>query len=62
VAEVAEQLGIEVVAFATDLYGVDPVEGIDAAVSALGSLGPGDAVLIKASRSVALERLVAAIS
>jgi len=62
VAEVADQLGIEVVAFATDLYGVDPVEGIDAAVSALGSLGPGDAVLIKASRSVGLERLVAAIS
>ncbi|MFM7509052.1 MAG: UDP-N-acetylmuramoyl-tripeptide--D-alanyl-D-alanine ligase [Actinomycetota bacterium] len=62
VAEVADQLGIEVVAFATDLYGVDPVEGIDAAVSALGSLGPGDAVLIKASRSVGLERLVTAIS
>ncbi|MGH9132818.1 MAG: UDP-N-acetylmuramoyl-tripeptide--D-alanyl-D-alanine ligase, partial [Ilumatobacteraceae bacterium] len=56
VAEVARQLGIEVVAVGTDLYGVpataDPV-------GALGRLSNGDAVLVKASRVGGLEWLAA---
>jgi len=33
------------------------VTGVDGAVAALGDLGPGDALLIKASRVAGLERL-----
>ena len=51
-------LGIEVVAVGTDLYGVRPV---DDAVEALGSLGEGDVVLVKASRAAGLERVAAAL-
>jgi UDP-N-acetylmuramoyl-tripeptide--D-alanyl-D-alanine ligase len=54
-AEALER-GIEVVATGTDLYGVAPV---DDPVAALGRLGEGDAVLVKASRSAGLERWVA---
>ncbi len=59
VAALAARLGLEVLAVSTDAYGVPPVAGIDAAVAALGPLGPGDAVLVKASRVAALERLAA---
>jgi UDP-N-acetylmuramoyl-tripeptide--D-alanyl-D-alanine ligase len=47
-------LGIELIAVGTDRYGVDPT---DDPRSALGSIGPGDVVLVKASRSVGLDRL-----
>jgi UDP-N-acetylmuramoyl-tripeptide--D-alanyl-D-alanine ligase len=56
VAEQAQGLGIEVIATGTDLYGITPV---DDPLAALGSLGEGDAVLVKASRVAGLERLVA---
>ena len=52
----AHDLGIEVLAYETDLYGVAPV---DDPVVALGSLASGVAVLVKGSRVVGLERLVA---
>ena len=58
-AALARRLGVEVVAVGTDAYGVAPVEGIDEAVAALGPLGAGDAVLVKASRVAGLERLAA---
>lgn len=51
----AIERGVDVIAVGTDLYGVRPV---DDPVAALGALGPGDAVLVKASRSAGLERWV----
>jgi UDP-N-acetylmuramoyl-tripeptide--D-alanyl-D-alanine ligase len=54
VAEDAGRLGIEVIATGTDLYGVVPV---DDPVAALGPIGAGDAVLVKASRVAGLERV-----
>jgi len=58
ITEYAEQLGVELVAVGTDLYGVGPV---DDPVAALGDLGPDDVVLVKASRSAGLERVVEAL-
>ena len=49
------------------MYGVEPVDSnedaglVDAAVEALGSLGEGDVVLVKASRFVGLERVAEAL-
>jgi len=51
----ATERGIEVVVTGTDLYGIDP---LDDPVAALGTIGEGDAVLVKASRSAGLERWV----
>jgi UDP-N-acetylmuramoyl-tripeptide--D-alanyl-D-alanine ligase len=61
VAALASVLGVRLIAFRTDAYGVDPVETIDAAVDALGELGSDDAVLVKGSRIAGLERLAAAL-
>ncbi|MGH9054324.1 MAG: UDP-N-acetylmuramoyl-tripeptide--D-alanyl-D-alanine ligase [Acidimicrobiales bacterium] len=58
VAALAAGLGIRVIAVDTPAYGLAPADGIDGAMKALGSLGPGDAVLVKASRVAGLERLV----
>lgn len=58
VAECARELGIELIATGTDLYGVAPV---DDPVAALGTLGDGDAVLVKASRVAGLDRLAVAL-
>jgi len=54
VAALASELGIEVIAAATALYGVEPA---DDPVAAVGPLGAGDAVLVKASRAARLERI-----
>lgn len=54
VAQLAADLGIDVVAVGTELYGVDPVDDPGAAV---GGLADGDAVLVKGSRVAGLERL-----
>jgi UDP-N-acetylmuramoyl-tripeptide--D-alanyl-D-alanine ligase len=59
VALLAARLGIEVIAIATDAYGIEPVAGIDEAIVRLGRLGSEDAVLVKASRVAGLERLAA---
>ena len=61
--ELAEELGIEVVTVHCPQYGVGvDVPDLDAAVQAVGRLGPGDAVLVKASRSAGLERVADAIA
>lgn len=53
--------GVELLAVGTDLYGVTPLPDPDAAREALGSLGEGDAVLVKGSRVAGLDRLAAAL-
>ena len=60
ISGIARDLGITVIAFGTDAYGVEPVMSIHDAVEALESLGPIDgslAVLVKGSRVAGLERL-----
>ncbi|MDQ6796719.1 MAG: UDP-N-acetylmuramoylalanyl-D-glutamyl-2, 6-diaminopimelate--D-alanyl-D-alanine ligase, partial [Actinomycetota bacterium] len=57
VVAMATDLGIEVVAVGTDLYGLRPEEDMAAAVARVGTVGPETAVLVKASRVVGLERL-----
>ncbi len=58
--ELAHDLGIEVVTVDCPLYGVGvDVPSTEAAVDALGPLGAGDAVLVKASRSAGLESVAA---
>jgi UDP-N-acetylmuramoyl-tripeptide--D-alanyl-D-alanine ligase len=61
IAEYARSLGIELFAVGTDLYGIEPLDGPEAAVAAVGPIGPSDIVLVKASRSAGLERVVAAL-
>jgi UDP-N-acetylmuramoyl-tripeptide--D-alanyl-D-alanine ligase len=58
VAAVAREHGIEVIATGTDLYGTTPV---DDPIAALGPIGDGDAVLVKASRVAGLERIARAL-
>jgi UDP-N-acetylmuramoyl-tripeptide--D-alanyl-D-alanine ligase len=59
VSSLAGRLGVELLAVATDAYRARTVAGVDEAVAALGALGAGDAVLVKASRVAGLERLAA---
>ena len=61
IAELASELGVRLIAVDTDLYGVPPVQGVAGALEALGELDDGDAVLVKASRVVGLERLAEAL-
>jgi UDP-N-acetylmuramoyl-tripeptide--D-alanyl-D-alanine ligase len=57
IGALARELGIEVLAVAEHRYGATVVADVDAAADALGSLAAGDAVLLKGSRVVGLERL-----
>jgi UDP-N-acetylmuramoyl-tripeptide--D-alanyl-D-alanine ligase len=56
IAAHAGRLGIELIAVDTDRYGVAPVAREQIA-DVLGPIGPGTAVLVKASRAVGLEEL-----
>lgn len=61
--ELAAELDIEVVTVDCPAYGVGTdVGSVDAAIDAVGQLGAGDAVLVKASRSAGLERIADALS
>lgn len=60
IAAVAEELGIEVVGYRTDLYGTAEVGGLEDAVALLRALGPGDAALVKGSRVARLDEVVGA--
>ncbi len=55
----AVEHGVSVVAVGTPWYGTSPLADADAALEAVGALGPCDAVLVKASRVAGLERLAA---
>ncbi len=58
VAALAVELGIDVIAYRTDAYGVDiVVDSVDGAVAALGRLDDTDAVLVKGSRVAGLDRV-----
>ena len=63
IAALAASLGIEVVAVGACDYGPDVVHvsDVDHALEALGTLGPGDAVLVKGSRVAGLERAAHAL-
>ena len=56
--DLADELGIEVVTVDCPAYGIGTdVPTAEAAVEAIGPIGAGDAVLVKASRSAGLERV-----
>ena len=57
IGELARELGVEVVAVAVPAYGGRLVADLDAAADAVGEVGTGVAVLVKASRVAGLERL-----
>lgn len=61
IGELAASLGIRVVSVGAVGYGGDEVADVDAALDALGTLGEGDAVLVKASRVAGLERVAHAL-
>lgn len=63
VAQVAHSLGVRVIAVGQPAYDVDEhVDDIDAAVALLDGVGPGDAVLVKASRAAGFEALAQALT
>jgi UDP-N-acetylmuramoyl-tripeptide--D-alanyl-D-alanine ligase len=62
IAALAAELGVELIAVGTADYGPAPAEGIDEALTALGPVGDGDAVLVKGSRVAGLERLAARLT
>ena len=57
VALLADRFRIRLIAVAAPAYGAEDVDTIEDAIAALGDLGDGDAVLIKASRAAGLEQL-----
>ena len=61
IGELARALGISIVSVKAPDYGGDDVADVDGARERLGRLGPGDAVLVKASRAAGLERLAHAL-
>jgi UDP-N-acetylmuramoyl-tripeptide--D-alanyl-D-alanine ligase len=63
IGELARALGIRTIAVDAPAYGADvEVADLDGAASALGPLGPGDAVLVKGSRVAGLERLATVLA
>ncbi len=58
IAACAAELDIELLAVGTELYGIAPVEDLDAR---LGPLDERTAVLIKASRVAGLERIASGL-
>ncbi len=58
IAEYAAAVGVDVVAVGTDLYGIEPVVDPN---EVLGPLGPGDVVLVKASRAAGLDLIAGSL-
>jgi UDP-N-acetylmuramoyl-tripeptide--D-alanyl-D-alanine ligase len=61
IAAIARELGVELVAVGTDLYGVPPID-LEAAIELVNDLSEGDLVLAKGSRVAGLDRLVDAVA
>jgi len=61
IAELAESLGIELIAVGTTMYGSEPVT-VEEAVAIVADLSARDAVLVKGSRVAQLERVVVDIA
>ena len=62
IGEVARSLGIDVlVTVGAPAYGGDDVADIAGAVALVGPVTAGDAVLVKGSRAVGLERLASVL-
>jgi UDP-N-acetylmuramoyl-tripeptide--D-alanyl-D-alanine ligase len=62
IGDLARALAIdEIVSIGAPEYGGDEVGDVEAARARLGALGPGDVVLVKASRAAGLERLAHAL-
>lgn len=62
IGDLARALGIdEIVSIGAPEYGGDEIGDVEAAQARLAKLGPGDAVLVKASRAAGLERLAHAL-
>lgn len=59
IADLADDLRIELIAVGTSEYGVVPVDDLAAVAATLGPLTEGDAVLVKGSRVAGLEELAA---
>lgn len=57
IAAVAKELGIELIAYQTNEYGVAPMQTFDEIIDRLGALNSNDAVLVKGSRVAGLEVL-----
>ncbi|HEY4277033.1 MAG TPA: UDP-N-acetylmuramoyl-tripeptide--D-alanyl-D-alanine ligase [Conexibacter sp.] len=62
IALLAEELGIDLVGYETDLYGDAHVTGVEDAVAVLRTMGPRDAALVKGSRVTRLEDVVRALN
>jgi UDP-N-acetylmuramoyl-tripeptide--D-alanyl-D-alanine ligase len=61
VVALADDLGIDLIAYETGAYGLPTVTGLDGALATIGVLDDGDAVLVKGSRVAGLERLADAL-
>jgi UDP-N-acetylmuramoyl-tripeptide--D-alanyl-D-alanine ligase len=59
IVRLTQEVGIDVIAVGTALYGIEPTDDVR---SALGDLDSDVAVLVKASRAAGLERVVAALT
>lgn len=62
IGALATELGVRVIAVAAPDYGGEQADDVDEAVDRLGPVGPGDAVLVKGSRSASLETLAARLA
>ena len=61
IAASARSLGLELIAVGTDLYGIEPLDGPRPPSPPSARSARRDVVLVKASRSAGLERVVAAL-
>ncbi len=62
IAQMAEDIGVDLLTVATTEYGVEPLTSFWAIKDALGEGGPDLAVLVKASRAAGLETLAARLA
>jgi UDP-N-acetylmuramoyl-tripeptide--D-alanyl-D-alanine ligase len=62
IAQLAKDLGVELLAVGTDEYGCDPLEDFSAIRNALGDGGSDLAILVKASRTAGLETVAARLT